>query len=227
MTLISQCGVLGLAIASSVWGAEDSPTSIMFGAGLVSRYLDSGIQIAEESAQVGLEVEHGSLWYGAWANEPLRRWDRETQELQFYLKREMDLGLMKLNAGGRLYWFPELHANDRAHELEISAKLPLPLDIALGYAFDIDIKQHHVTMTLDLAIPTASLFGPLRFDVTAVSGLIESPEASYTYVEASLNMVIPTNYHGGEIYIGPRVGINDLADESDVWWLELGYAWFL
>ncbi len=182
----------GLALSASLNAqAPTSSYSITVDFPYTSKYVFRGVELAKDSVQPSIEFASGNWYAGIWTNQPVK--GKFENEFDFYLGTGIPLNeTWSLDAGGTLYYYPELPSSVNPDNTTTEFYLGLTGTVG-GFSpsaytyYDTDLKTWTHQVALGYNIP---LSNTLSLDLSGTIGMVD-PRNGSDYVYHGIGATIP------------------------------------
>jgi len=170
-----------LAAFSSVRAESNMSASV----GYDSKYIFRGVELADESMTVSVDVEFDDAYLGMWTNQPIV--GGFDNELDFYGGMGFDVAEgISLDVGGTLYYYPESGTGTETFELYTGFAFDSELSPAFYIYYDLDLEA----FTFEGSIGHSwEMDEKSSLDGAALYGYVDGDDFSYSYYGATLDVV--------------------------------------
>lgn len=195
-----------LAAISSVRAETNMSASV----GYDSKYYFRGVQLADESMTVSLDVEFDDAYLGMWTNQPIV--GGFDNEFDFYGGMGFELAEgISMDVGGTLYYYPESGSGSETFEIYTGFAFDTELSPAFYIYYDLDLEA----FTFEGSIGHSyEMDENSSIDAAAFYGYVDGDGFSYSYYGASLDVVYSlTDTSAASVGIRYTNGSNGLDDD--------------
>lgn len=210
--------LLVIAAFLAAFSSLKAETNMSAAVGYDSKYILRGVERADESMTVSLDMEFDSAYLGLWSNQPIV--GGLDNEFNFYGGLGFDVAEgISMDVGGILYYYPESGSGSETFELYAGFAFDSELSPAFYVYYDLDRETftfegsvgHSFEMDEKSSLDLAGFIGHVTgFDRVLNGGFVND----YSYYGASADVVYSlSDTSAASIGIRYSDGSSRLADE--------------
>ncbi len=170
-----------LAAISSVRAETNMSASV----GYDSKYIFRGVELADESMTVSLDVEFDDAYLGMWTNQPIV--GGFDNEFDFYGGMGFDVAEgISMDVGGTLYYYPESGSGSETFEIYTGFAFETDLNPAIYVYYDLDLEAFTFEGSIGHSF---EMDENSSLDAAAFYGYVDGDGFNYSYYGASLDVV--------------------------------------
>jgi uncharacterized protein (TIGR02001 family) len=202
--------LLVIAAFLAAFSSVNAETNMSASVGYDSKYVFRGVELADESMTVSLDVEFDDAYLGMWTNQPIT--SGIDNEFDFYGGMGFDVAEgISMDVGGTLYYYPESGGSSETFEIYTGFAFDTDLNPAFYIYYDLDLEA----LTFEGSVGHSyEMDEKSSLDVAAFYGHVDGDGFNYSYYGASLDVVYSLS-DSSAASVGVRYtnGSDDLADK--------------
>ena len=177
--------LLVIAAFLAAFSSVRAETNMSASVGYDSKYIFRGVELADESMTVSLDVEFDDAYLGLWTNQPIT--GGFDNEFDFYGGMGFDVAEgISMDVGGTLYYYPESGSGSETFELYTGFAFDTELSPAFYIYYDLDLEA----FTFEGSIGHSyEMDENASLDAAAFYGHVDGDGFNYSYYGASLDVV--------------------------------------